>query len=818
MPVHVRRIALLLGVVASACGLGVIRGADWGQEGLSTPLTHAASGRTAATPQPPTRPSAPLPPLMEALGLRKTAKLSSHLDKLYRIDVLGRTANRPVTAATVPTLPNDLRAMANAGMMRLDERGRVQVFVQTVGDPEAALSGLIRLGLQVERMDRERRLVQGRLPVASLEAASLLETVQFVRLPDYPVRNAGSVTTEGDAILRADELRATYGADGSGVRVGVISDGLEGLAEAQASGDLPPVNWTTCNVVPQSPTAPGAGAEGTAMLEIVHDLAPAAELWFGHFGWGFGGTVLDFMAAVDCLADHVDVIVDDIGFYNAGPYDGTSPVSLNAAQELNDLSNRVRGYYTAVGNNAASHYQEPFVNSGYVVGDPALDFWTLHRFQATANTTDAGLGILCAPGVFCGNTVRVSPGGVFAVFVQWNDPFGASSNDYDLLLYDSLEESLYLASYNVQAGAGSDPVEWFAFQNAHGVTTDFAVLIGNYGDLASSRTFDMFVWCSGCHVLPNNAFLNFNTVSSSVANNSDAGGGVVSLGTINASDPGHDTIAIYSSRGPTNDGRVKPDAVAIDGVSITGAGGFSVPFFGTSAAAPHAGGIAALLLSCNPSLRAGEAGDDPGSDRTALRNALLAGALDLGSPGMDTTYGAGRLDAYASRVHLGPCVALRVALCSQTVDCDNDRVFPLVYGDGCSATDEIAKVFNGVPLDSENPWDFYTVPVPALKSASSPTLTFRDSQILAADAQAVFAYARDAAANGSGKPLYEADLNQNGVKDGWEYDRSSVGSAPPGPPDGFIAASDAQKAFAMARDTNVYRCSSGYRMDDPLAP
>lgn len=294
------------------------------------------------------------------------------------------------------------------------------------------------------------------------------------------------------------------------------------------------------------------------------------------------------------------------------------------------------------------------------------------------------------------------------------------------------------------------------------------------------------------------------------------GGGVVSLGAINASDPGADTIASYSSRGPTNDGRLKPDATAIDGVSVTGSGGFFVPFYGTSAAAPHAGGIAALLLSCNPALRAGEPGDDPASDRASLRNALLGSAVDLGPAGPEMTYGHGRLDALAA-ARLAGCITNRRLLCMAVDDCDHDIAFSRVYGDGCSTMDEQAKSFNGLGFDSSNPWDFYTVPLPALKAASSPGTVFRDNQILAGDAQAVFGYAAEPLANAVGKPFYEADLNGNGVRDGLEYDRSVVNPGPPGAPDGVITSADAQKTFAMARDPSVNKCpsNSGYRMDDP---
>ena len=171
----------------------------------------------------------------------------------------------------------------------------------------------------------------------------------------------------------------------------------------------------------------------------------------------------------------------------------------------------------------------------------------------------------------------------------------------------------------------------------------------------------MFVAVCDCAPLPNSLpsepLLNYNTVSSSVPNNADASGRVVTHGAINAGEPGNDLIAPYSSRGPTNDNRLKPEAVAIDGVAVTGAGGFGTPFFGTSAAAPHGGAIAALILACKPSLKHGEPGDNPNADRDALRNAMLNTSVDLGVVGDDQIYGNGRIDADAAATAAACAVA-----------------------------------------------------------------------------------------------------------------------------------------------------------------
>jgi hypothetical protein len=117
----------------------------------------------------------------------------------------------------------------------------------------------------------------------------------------------------------------------------------------------------------------------------------------------------------------------------------------------------------------------------------------------------------------------------------------------------------------------------------------------------------------------------------SVPNKSDAGGGVISVGAVDWLTP--HAVEFFSSRGPTRDGRLKPEIVAPDGVS-TSVPGLS-PFFGTSAAAPHAAGVAALLLSRNPGLTPSQLSDQ-----------LKGTAVDLGSPGPDNTFGFGRVDAF----------------------------------------------------------------------------------------------------------------------------------------------------------------------------
>ena len=116
--------------------------------------------------------------------------------------------------------------------------------------------------------------------------------------------------------------------------------------------------------------------------------------------------------------------------------------------------------------------------------------------------------------------------------------------------------------------------------------------------------------------------------------------GVLAVGAIDALDPGNNTIENFSARGPSRIdfpsivNRPKPDIAGIDGVSVTGTGGFPTTFFGTSAAAPHVAAVAALLQDKRPR-----------ATPQQIRDLLTEGAVDLGPVGFDSTFGHGRVDA-----------------------------------------------------------------------------------------------------------------------------------------------------------------------------
>src|SRR5262249_17911952 len=155
--------------------------------------------------------------------------------------------------------------------------------------------------------------------------------------------------SQGDKVLRADVARALYGVDGTGVLVGVLSDSyncLFGAASDMVTGDLPP----TVTVVQESTCASGArSAEGRAMRQIVHDVAPGASL---AFATAFGGQA-SFATNILALRNMgAKVIVDDVGYSTAPMFqDGV------VAQAVDNVKATGVAYFSSAGNQARQSYE-----------------------------------------------------------------------------------------------------------------------------------------------------------------------------------------------------------------------------------------------------------------------------------------------------------------------------------------------------------------------------------------------------------------------------------------------------------------------------
>ncbi len=112
------------------------------------------------------------------------------------------------------------------------------------------------------------------VPLASLEALAADPNVRHIAPAARAITNVGALTSQGYISHKANQVVA-MGPNGTGVKVGVLSDSVDALATLIATGDLP----AGTTVVPGQDGIPGT-SEGTAMMEIIHDLAPGAQLFF----------------------------------------------------------------------------------------------------------------------------------------------------------------------------------------------------------------------------------------------------------------------------------------------------------------------------------------------------------------------------------------------------------------------------------------------------------------------------------------------------------------------------------------------------------
>ncbi len=556
--------------------------------------------------------------------------------------------------------------------VRVKNENQVQIYIY-LNDSSAEIIDILRnIDLEIEVINTELRIVQGWLAVERIDELSQLYFIDEISAPSYAHQDVGSVTSEGDAILRANLLR-DFGVDGRGVKVGIISNGANNWPQARASGDLPQSGirvYGSCTKEPADPAncKPDRDCnEGAAVAEIAHDIAPGAAI-----AVGAAGTTLEFIARLNDLANSfgADIVVDDLTWFNQ-PYfeDGL------LAQAVSDIKNRVV-YVASAGNYASRHYEAEFWEY-----DPPIEGFDLHDFGAVEGESSNWAF-----------EFYVEPEKRLSVFLQWNDNFGQSANDYDLkvdlLNADTGAYIETLKSEDVQNGT-QDPYEAVGICNRQSYPFTAKFYVDRYS--GNSRRLEMLV--SGPSPV------RYNRPAGSVIGHS-AVSGILAVGAISASDPSNDNIESFSSHGPSYiyypsfESRSKPDLVAIDGVSVTGTGGFSSTFYGASASAPHVAGIAALLKQAMPDATPAE-----------IRTVLLDSSVDLGDSGYDFIFGEGRADSLLAETLLN--TDRDALLNGSDSDDDADGTFDVV--DNCrlvpnadqadSDEDTIGDVCDELPIE-----------------------------------------------------------------------------------------------------------------------
>ncbi len=414
----------------------------------------------------------------------------------------------------------------------------------------------------------------------------------------------GDSVSEAVSLLKARSWH-DQGFTGKGVKIGIIDVGFGQYISLQGK-DLPGETFVKNFVDGESDLDIDLDGQkhGTACAEIIHDLAPDAQLYLAKVSNHF-----DIEKAVEWfISQGVQIISSSIGDYNQAPGDGTGTYAkiVAKAQEKDIL------WVTAAGNDAENHWSGLFSD---------IEGNSLHNFQ------DGEVNFF-GPGD--GTMYMISSGQNIRMHMRWDD-WDKVDQDYDLEIvrYDLQQQKLetlpQFGGSNQQNGVeGQKPTE-----NAFAMTTGEDAFYGfriRRVQGNEENHFNVFA----------PKFRRFHEISRdrSLADLAD----IPAVLTVAALDVKSQKQESYSSQGPTNGpggsfspGFIKPDLAAFANV-LTQSYGKKSKFNGTSAATPHVAGVAALILNSRPTYTGKE-----------LKKNLLERAIDLGESGKDTLFGKGQL-------------------------------------------------------------------------------------------------------------------------------------------------------------------------------
>jgi len=561
--------------------------------------------------------------LLSEKALRNPAqvKMDSHL--VHAAEIL---RGQPVNPGFA-TPPGELEAVHR------DAKNLVEVDIRADVTPDL-LASIRSVGGTVENALPEYQSVRARLPLLSVERIAGRGEVRQIRLAEQAMVNAATEGTDsiGDVAHQAAAVRTNFGFDGTGVKIGVLSSGVNSLASEQSKGNLP----ATVNVIAGQASS---GDEGTALLEIIYTLAPGATLYFatGNGGEAQMASNIQALANAGC-----NVIVDDITYFSEGVYQDDA-----IARAVDSVTAAGVFYFAAAGNsgslqkNSSGTWQGDFVDSGTTLSDKSATV-AVHSFGATNYDT------ISVP-----SSIMISGVGYGVYELMWSDPLGGSNNDYDLFITDA-SGNVLASSTNVQNGT-QNPEEDIsgssAVSSVCGTGTCRAVIVkhaaaapralflsaargtlaaatsgATYGHAAAASAFGVAATdaryagapsapsCSGFSATCNNGVESYSSDGPrQMFYNADG----------SAITPGNVLIG-------TGGGAVlnKPDVTAAD-VVTTDVPGYTT-FAGTSAASAHAAAIAGLLLEAVPALTP-----------AAMGAALRGSAIDIqGLPSINVGAGA----------------------------------------------------------------------------------------------------------------------------------------------------------------------------------
>jgi hypothetical protein len=498
----------------------------------------------------------------------------------------------------------------------------VEVRLTPGADAKQVLAQLSQKGFRLQAVSElDPRLIEGYLPLSSVRAASAAAGIKSLHAAQRPVTlRVGSVPAEGAIVEKADVAQAR-GIDGTGTKLGVLSDSYDtcpkppdrnacatDAAQDVATGDLPP----GVVVLQDKPAALGPGTdEGRAMLQLVHKIAPGAGLGFATADTGqvgFSNNILNLRRMFGA-----DVIVDDVVYFAEPMFSDGLPT-----QAVDEVVREGAAYYSSAGNNGLEAYEDGYRPISFerlqkmaAEGKVNLDLAGFQAFLAANNLPvpesvqsfrkgDDHLSVTQQFITFGDNTISF----------QWDEPFFVNKvrTNFDVFVFDENGHIIdpndpnFPGFYTLDDSTVSDeafkflflPLNPNSFHFAGGLfSTTYQLLIANMND-GPAR-----------HI----KYINVNGLGESERQNAPSvfghaaarnGQGVAAMDwTItnfpeDFSSPGPVTILFDTAgnRLEVPEIRTVPQVTAADGASTT----FFGNFFGTSASAPDAAAVAALVI------------------------------------------------------------------------------------------------------------------------------------------------------------------------------------------------------------------------------
>jgi subtilisin family serine protease len=570
----------LMGLVAACMAMVLISGGMFW-----------ALGRTPAGPPPSPTPAFEALPdlrLTPAASLDELAKRYPQIGDLLRDPSLNSVYKDFLVAYQTGGIQSARGLAVQRGLLNKKDQVRITLVIDSPDNTQRVADELEKFGLTVEGTYQDmidlavpmlfvEQFARTENPGKLFEQLTQLKHVVKLRLP-VPSRNDARLPkVEGVDTTNATQWH-TAGFTGKGVKVGVLDLGFDGYRNLL--GKELPANVTVKSFAYDQEADASGSVHGTACAEVIHAMAPDAELYFAYYD----GRQVGQGRAVDWLLEQGVNIISHSATGLAAPMDGTG----KQAQMVEQVVGKGIVWVNAMGNYAAGdHYRGTFTDT---------DGNNRHEFPN-------GKEVM---------TYRPPKDGV-TILLSWDD-WKKKDQDYDLFLYDN-KSNLIASSQDAQSGApGDDPFEYIRLTEPDKTVYYIAIEARQ-----ATRAVNLNLFAP-------DGELEFPSPAYSLGTPADAPSSL----SIGAIEWDSSQLEDFSSQGPTIDERLKPDLAAPD--KVTTASYAPRPFYGTSAAAPHVAGAAALILSAFPNYTPQQ-----------VRDYLIANAQDLGPAGPDSAFGYGSL-------------------------------------------------------------------------------------------------------------------------------------------------------------------------------